>query len=126
MKWNNKKTGQYKSRAEDLVAKQLRRRRVKAMYEDTELEYIVIRKYIPDFTVTHNGRTIFVEVKGYLRPEDRGKMISVKKCNPNHDIRLVFMADNKLNKKSNSRYSDWATRHGFPYCIGKIPREWFS
>lgn len=127
MRFNNKKTGQFKSRLEAQMY-----RKAKAVfkgkrvgYEVSILSYTVPREYIPDLTVMHSdGKPLFIEIKGYFRPEDRSKMRYVKQCNPDADIRLVFAADNKLRKDSKSRYSDWCVRNGFPYAIGQIPKDW--
>lgn len=99
---------------------------VKVEYEKDKLDYVVRRRYSPDLTVTlPNGRKIFIEIKGYLRPEDRTKMIAVKAFNPDADIRIVFGRDNKLSKKSKTTYSEWAKKNGFQYAIGRVPKEWF-
>ena len=129
MKFNNKKTGQFKSRAEALIWRKLRSvKGTRVKYEADKLPYFIERNYIPDFDVhvLATNKKVYVEVKGFFRPEDRTKMLAVKRSHPNADIRIIFMQDSKLNKKSKSRYSDWATRHGFPYSIGTVPREWFS
>jgi hypothetical protein len=51
-------------------------------------------------------------------------MLAVKRSHPEADIRIIFMQDSKLNKKSKQRYSDWAARHGFPYAIAEVPKDW--
>lgn len=127
MKWNNKKTGEFKSRLEAQMY-----RKAKAVfkgkrvgYEVSILSYTVPREYRPDLTVMRSdGKPMFIEIKGYFRPEDRSKMRYVKLCNPDADIRMVFAQDNKLRKNSKSRYSDWCTKNGFPYAIGQIPQGW--
>lgn len=98
----------------------------KVSYEDTKLTYTLRKNYVPDFTIiTKDGRTIYIEVKGWFRPEDRTKMRAVKEANPNLDVRLVFGANNRLNKDSQVTYVDWCNKHGFPCCVKKIPLEWF-
>lgn len=100
---------------------------VRAQYEVSTLPYSVPRLYIPDFTVVRAGKDpLYLEIKGYFRPEDRAKMKAVKKDNPEADIRLVFASDGKLSSRSKSRYSDWCARNGFEYAIGNIPKEWFT
>lgn len=59
-----------------------------------------------------------MECKGYLRPEDKRKLIAVKKQHPEMDLRLLFYSENKKNIK-------WAIKNGFKYAIEKIPKEWF-
>lgn len=96
-------------------------------YETCTLPYVLPKKYVPDFVVTtKSGRKFFIEVKGYLRPEDRTKMIAVKHVNPDTDIRLLFAANNKLRKGSKTTYMDWARKHGFEAAVGKIPKQWLK
>lgn len=96
-------------------------------YETEKLPYTIQQNYIPDFPLTFpDGRKIYIEAKGYFNAIDRRKLLQVKKDNPEADIRLVFMADNKVHKASKMRYSDWCDKHGFPYCIKAIPETWFE
>jgi hypothetical protein len=96
-------------------------------YESEKLPYTIKHDYIPDFVLTFkDGRKIYIEAKGYFDAADRRKLLAVHKENPEADIRLVFMADNKIHKSSKMRYSDWCERHNFPFCIKAIPVEWFS
>lgn len=96
-------------------------------YETEEIEYKLIKTYVPDFIITFkDGRKIYIEAKGYLRPENRAQLLAVKRDNPDMDIRIIFQVDNKLNKKARMRYSDWATKNGFPFAIGVVPKEWFE
>lgn len=67
---------------------------------------------------------MFLEVKGYLSPDDRSKMLLVKEQYPDLDIRFVFDKDNKLNSKSKTRYSTWCEKKGFPYTFKTIPEDW--
>jgi predicted nuclease of restriction endonuclease-like RecB superfamily len=116
-----------KSGLEKKVHTQLRRARVSFEYEGTSFPYILARRYIPDFTITtKSGKVIYVEVKGYLRPEDRTKLRAVRAMHPDLDLRILFSRNNKLNTKARMTYTEWADKHGFPWCIGKIPRKWFN
>jgi hypothetical protein len=94
-------------------------------YESTDLDYVIRKKYVPDFTLTDkDGRITYLEVKGWFRIEDRIKMRAVKDTNPSIDIRLVFDKDNKLGKHSKMTYSMWAEKYGFPWAVGNVPKEW--
>lgn len=74
---------------------------------------------MPDFIiVTPTGR-VFIETKGHLRREDKAKLVAVKRQHPEVDLRLLFYAPNKVNSK-------WATKHGFRFAFGNIPREWLE
>lgn len=101
---------------------------LKADYEyepkSAVLEYTVNekRKYLPDFVVGD----IVIECKGRLTAADRKKLKLVKEQHPGLDIRLVFQYNNKLNPRSKTRYSDWAEKHGFPWALRVVPKEWFA
>lgn len=97
-------------------------------YETERLNYVLTKTYRPDIIITFkNGRKLYIECKGWFRPEDRTKMAAVKLANPDLDIRFVFPKDNKLNKNTKTLYSGWCVKHGFPYALGTaIPREWLT
>ena len=89
--------------------------------KDAHLGYML--EYIPDF-ILPNG--IIVEAKGWFDSTDRTKMLRVKRANPEKDIRFIFMANNKINPKSKTRYTDWCLKHGFVCHVGRsIPEEWW-
>lgn len=118
----SKRKGKYKSLLEASIAKTLPKN---ARYETERINYVLPKKYIPDFVVTtKDGRTIYLEVKGYLRYEDQAKMKAVKHVNPNLDIRFVFAAEGKV-QGSQMTNVEWCRKYNFPYCVGKPPKEWF-
>ena len=100
----------------------------KVEYESTKLRYVVpVRNgfYLPDFVITFpDGRIRFIEAKGYFRAQDRTKMKLVKEANPDLDIRLLFVRDNKIHKDGKLTYSGWAIKYGFPWSVGNVPKEW--
>lgn len=103
-----------------------RRLRFDVEYESESLDYIVEKTYTPDFIVTlDNGRKIYLEAKGYWDAADRRKLKAVKTQHPDLDIRMIFQRDNKIHKNSNTKYSDYCSRHGIAYTVGEIPKEWF-
>lgn len=108
-----------RNKFEERLHKQLKKAKVKFKYESEKLEYILIRKYIPDFVLEGKGKKIYIEAKGYLRPEHRSKMVAVKKAFPDIDLRIVFYS-------SKPKDIRWANKHKFPYAIGKIPKEWME
>lgn len=81
--------------------------------------------YVPDFRLP-NGT--WIEAKGKLTGANRRRLVAWKAYFPEEKLRIVFMADNKLSKGAKSRYSQWAEKAGFEYCVGfsKIPKEWFK
>lgn len=102
-----------------------RKSKAKVTYETARLPYMLRKNYRPDYILNFpDGRVRYIELKGWLRPSDRTKMRAVKELNPDLDIRIVFLANNKLNKDSTTRYSDWAEQHGFPWAIKEVPKEW--
>lgn len=80
------------------------------------------RTYSPDFTFV--GSPVIIEAKGKLDRSEREKLLWIKKHNKDADIRIVFMRDNKITKRSRMRYTDWAKKHGFPCAVGSVPKEW--
>lgn len=124
-----KKEPALKSGFEKKGAAYLKERGVPFEYESTKVPYVVPAKkknYIPDF-VLPNG--IFVELKGKLDRDVREKMALVVEQNPDLDIRMLFMRNNKIAKNSKTRYSDWCEKRGIVYAVseaGQIPEEWIS
>ena len=115
----------YRSKFEQRIAQDLRKRGVAFQYETLKIPYT--RKdgiYNPDF-ILPNG--IIIEAKGVLSQPDRVKMLLVKDQHPQLDIRFVFQrAANKINKKSKTTYSMWAEKHGFPWAEALIPVRWLK
>ena len=95
----------------------------KPVYEQYRLPYTLDCNYTPDFLLS-NG--ILIEVKGYFEPEDRTKLLQVKKQHPALDLRIVFQnARQKLSKTSTTTVADWCDKYGFPWAEKRIPDEWF-
>ena len=115
----------FRSRLEGAVAATLTEEGVDWQYEVAHLGYQIEHLYTPDFMLA-NG--IFLEVKGYFSPEDRRKMLAVKKAHPQADIRLIFSNPNqKISKTSRTSYADWCIKKGFPYCSShSIPLSWLT
>lgn len=96
---------------------ELKANKIKFGYETEKLPYVIHGTYIPDIYV--QKKKLYIEAKGYFRPEAMRKMVAVKTMHPELDIRIVFYS---LNKK----YIKWAEKYGFPYAIGTIPLEWLK
>ena len=97
------------------------------LYEaiDMPYEYIKYETYKPDFIVP--DKCMVLEVKGYLPSDVRTKMLVIKGCYPDLDIRFVFARpENKLSKLSDTTYAKWAEQHDFPWCSVKDfpPKDW--
>lgn len=104
-----------------------------AEYETESLPYTVEHSYTPDFPIA--GTNKFIEYKGNGRAFDnavRQKMIAVKNQYPQYEFLIVFHTDGKIGPKRKNgtflKQSDWATKNGFRFCIGRhnIPKEWFE
>jgi hypothetical protein len=115
----------YRSRLEEKLARWFELNGYQFEYETLHLNYTVSAVYTPDF-ILPNG--VILEAKGYFKPEDRRKMLAVKKQHPELDIRLVFQAPhNTLTKTSKTTYAKWAEKHGFLWAPSyDIPLEWFE
>lgn len=127
-KWKHEYGGKtLRSGFELKVAKNLDTKKVKYLYEESTIPYVIpetTHKYKPDFQLP-NG--VYVEAKGRFTPQDRRKMALVIEQNPDLDIRLLFMVDNTLSRASKTTYSDWATKRGIQCAVsreGIIPKEW--
>lgn len=108
-----------RNKFETKIYQQLKISGISFKYESEKLPYVLSKHYIPDFILTTPLGKIYIECKGYLRPEHKAKMIAVKKQHPSKDIRILFYSNNKANIK-------WAQKNGFIYAIGTIPDEWFK
>lgn len=106
-----------RNKFEQKIEDQLKSKKVDYKYEPYYIPYTLARRYLPDFSI-RNG-SILLEVKGYLRPEDRSKMAAVKKQNPELDLRIIFYSKKEKDIK-------WAEKIGLPWAIGSIPKEWLK
>lgn len=131
----------FRSKFERRLAEQLDEAKIKYEYETTIIEYdlpvhhgfccdcgssmvTTQRDYLTDFYLPELA--LYIEAKGRFTSSDRTKMKTVKEQHPDLDIRMVFMRDNKLNKRSKTKYSDWCEKHGIKYAIGHIPEDWIK
>ena len=88
-------------------------------YEEERIAYILARHYSPDFILYTKSGKIYIECKGYFRPEDKAKMLAVKRQHPNKDIRILFYS-------KNDKYIKWCEKNGYRYAIERIPKSWFT
>lgn len=120
-RYNAKPTDRFRSKLENHVWKtRPKLRGVKYGYETTAISYVSEHTYTPDFTVIlPDNRVIYIEVKGYFRPEDKRKMKLVKQQNPHLDIRMVLSAATNSN-------INWCEKWGFPWAWRHIPEDWLK
>lgn len=124
-------SGNYKSKFEESVARELKRKKVRFNYEPFKMPFTQPEKhrnYWPDFQIEANS--CLIEAKGKLTKEDREKLIWVREQHPGKRIVILFMnSRNKLRKNSKTTYADWATKNGFDYAdFSKdgIPERWLK
>lgn len=114
----------YRSKFEAKIAEDLEARGIAFRYEAERLPYEEPRIYVSDFVLPH---AVFVEAKGYFSPQDRKKLLALRRAHPDLDLRLLFeRPENKIGKGPHSAtYAKWATANGFKWAKGPgIPQEW--
>lgn len=122
----------------------LKARGIKVFYEPVAIPYILESTYTPDFVLSNKkpmslddlkGK-IIVETKGFLKYDDRRKLLAVKKQYPDLDLRLIFMNNSfvyknrkgtrRTTESKDMRYLEWAEKHGFIAAVGKVPEDWIK
>lgn len=134
-----KKKSNYRSGHESKVALCLQKHKIPFLYEPEviryseevrggiclccgETEVVKFRNYLPDFVSTNSK--IVLEAKGKFTPQDRTKMLNVRKSNPNIEVIMVFQYDNWLTKTKKRRYSTWCKYNELLYCVGPDLPKW--
>jgi len=108
-----------RNKFEARIYQQLKNAKVPFKYESERVPYVIAAHYIPDFILSTRLGKVYVEAKGYLRPEHKRKMVAVKRQHPELDIRILFYSRNK-------NFIKWAEKNGFRYAVDKIPTEWLE
>lgn len=114
-----KKTPKPRNSFEKKIHKQLKRSKIIFCYETEKIPFVIASHYIPDYIIQTPLGKVYVECKGYLRPEDKRKLVCVKRQHPNLDIRILFYAHN-------AKYIKWAEKAGFKWSVDKIPKGWLD
>lgn len=112
-------TKKLKNKFEIKIFKQLKKAKVRFEYEGERITYLLTGYYLPDFVIVTPTGKVYIETKGYLRPEHKRKMVAVRKLHPEIDLRILFYAHNLKNIK-------WAEKNGIKYAIDTIPQEWLN
>jgi predicted nuclease of restriction endonuclease-like RecB superfamily len=108
-----------RNKFEKKIYDQLRKAKVQFDYESERITYLLAGYYLPDFVVGTPLGKVYIETKGYLRPEHKRKLVAVKKLHPEIDLRILFYAANK-------KYIKWAEKAGIRWAVGTIPTEWLK
>lgn len=103
-----------RSKFEEKVEALLKKKGIEYEYEKDKLPYSLHLAYKPDWTV---GNQVYVEAKGRFDYTERRKMLAVKVANPDADILIVFMRDQKIAKNSKTTYTEWCKKHGIRCCV---------
>lgn len=93
-------------------------------YEGTRIPYVLAGHYIPDYCIDTPTGKLYIEAKGYFRPEAKRKMAAVKRQHSELDIRIVFYRSRS--EKKNQQYERWAKKIGYRYAFDEIPKEWLD
>lgn len=112
-----------RSRLEEQVEQALESMGYSPSYEVERFNYVLHRKYTPDFKVGQ----VFIEVKGWWPPAERSKFLSVIVCNPGLPIFVALQRPYMtLSKKSKTTLAEWCTKHGIAWCPIPIPPEFMQ
>ena len=118
------KQTKYRSKLEQQIASQLINAGVRFEAETLRLGYTRKCTYTPDFILPSG---MVIEVKGWFKSSDRTKMLAVRECNPDMDIRFLFQNANiKITKGSKTSYGAWADKHGFLWAEKRVPESWLT
>lgn len=79
------------------------------------------RSYTPDFFL-ENG--VIIEAKGRFTPKDRKIALAMK--DQGIEIKMLFQFNNKLSRKSKTRYSEWCEKNDIDYAVREVPEEWID
>lgn len=104
----------YRSKFEGRVADALEKKGKEIVYEPEKLAYQLNLEYKPDWKV--DGE-FYIEAKGKFDYVERRKMLAVRAANPDKDIRMVFMRNQRLGKGSKMTYGEFCDKHGIQWTV---------
>lgn len=104
----------YRSKFEGRVAEALEKTGKDFEYEPERLSYRLDLEYKPDWKVDDK---YYIEAKGKFDYVERRKMLAVRAANPDKDIRMVFMRNQKLGKNSKMTYGEFCDKHGIRWTV---------
>ena len=107
-----KRTRGFRSKLEAAVATRLKRLKLGYDYESKSYKYIIEKNYTPDFFLESGA---ILEVKGVLMPDDRVKMLCVKKQHPELNIIFLFMKPKAKVPRLKMTHAEWAEKNGFKW-----------
>jgi hypothetical protein len=110
-----------RSKFEENVLRRLQVQDIPHVYEPCEIKYT--KSYIPDLAFQVQGEgVIYIELKGYLKPEDKTKTVHVLRDHPDLDLRFVFMSKPSLpNVKWLAKHElEWSVYPKFPLTLAEL------
>jgi hypothetical protein len=103
-----------KSKFEKRFYDEITRRGLDFGYETESLKYHLDLSYKPDWKVSDG---VYIETKGKFDYVERRKMLAVLNDNPDKEVRMVFMRNQKLGKGSKMTYGEWCDKHGIRWSV---------
>ena len=105
------KLGNFRSEFERDVATQLQP--FGFSYEPFQVDYIIPRKYTPDFVYERGDRAYLIECKGYFRAGDTQKYKAISRSLPwTQELIFVLMKPNqKVSKSTKLTMAEWCDKH---------------
>lgn len=84
--------------------------------------------YTPDFKVVLPNSTVqYYEAKGKMTDQTRKKLLSIKRCNPDKDLKIIFeRSNNKLKAGGKMTYATWADKYKLPWSEKEIKETWYA
>jgi hypothetical protein len=118
----NRSSG-HRSGLEGAVEKALREQGFSTSYETEKFDYVLHKKYTPDFKVGN----VYIEVKGWWPSSERTKFLAVVMHNPTLRIFVALQKPHTtLSKLSKTTYAMWCQKYGIAWCPTPIPTEFIN
>lgn len=126
----NKKKTNFKGSFEPIVEKAIKQisaeLQINYEYEPDKFTVSIPTSYTPDFRVDTKSGPVYVECKGYFRPESMAKVKAFVQENPEVKFHIIFQKDNPVYKGSKIKYSDWCKKLNISYSVSSLPKELFE
>ncbi len=118
-----RKDKEHRSKLEDQVEKALATQGFSPSYEVDKFNYVLHKKYTPDFKVGD----VYIEVKGWWPPAERSKFLAVVMNNPGLPIFVALQRPQMtLSKKSKTTYAQWCQKYGIAWSPIPIPQDFMA
>lgn len=95
-------------------------------YEPDKFIVHIPTTYVPDFRVDTKSGPLYIECKGYFRPDAMSKVKAFVQGNPEVRFHIVFDKNNPVYKGSKYKYGDWCDKLGISWSVRSLPKELFE